>query len=111
MRDFLLFMAEQEGFGTRRLDSHVLLIRRRGVELVIRSLPPALWNHLHRLRQGHMKIKIVGAAGGEVTGSAYFVQTGARQSIATAGMFQGGKSQKRRIASGWGQSPKSMQFC
>jgi metallo-beta-lactamase family protein len=43
-----------------------------------------------------MKIKIVGAAGGEVTGSAYFVQT-ERGVLVDAGMFQGGKKSERRI--------------
>lgn len=38
-----------------------------------------------------MKITIVGAAGGEVTGSAYFVQTGQASVLVDCGMFQGGK--------------------
>ncbi len=38
-----------------------------------------------------MKIKIVGAAGGEVTGSAYFVQTKQANVLVDCGLFQGGK--------------------
>ncbi|HPA18117.1 MAG TPA: MBL fold metallo-hydrolase [Verrucomicrobiae bacterium] len=37
-----------------------------------------------------MKITILGAAGGEVTGSAYLVRTGAAQVLIDFGMFQGG---------------------
>ena len=49
-----------------------------------------------------MKIKIVGAAGGEVTGSAYFVQTEDARVLVDAGMFQGGKKSeaKNRLPSG-----------
>ena len=49
-----------------------------------------------------MKIKIVGAAGGEVTGSAYFVQTEGARVLVDAGMFQGGKKSelKNRLPSG-----------
>ena len=38
-----------------------------------------------------MKIKIVGAAGGEVTGSAYYVQTKQAGLLVDCGLFQGGK--------------------
>ena len=38
-----------------------------------------------------MKIKAVGAAGGEVTGSAYFVETKKARVLVDCGMFQGGK--------------------
>jgi metallo-beta-lactamase family protein len=38
-----------------------------------------------------MRIKVVGAAGGEVTGSAYFVETKAAKVLIDCGMFQGGK--------------------
>ncbi|MDZ7608572.1 MAG: MBL fold metallo-hydrolase [Cyclobacteriaceae bacterium] len=38
-----------------------------------------------------MKITILGAAGGEVTGSAYLVQTEKTAILIDAGMFQGGK--------------------
>jgi metallo-beta-lactamase family protein len=38
-----------------------------------------------------MKIKIVGASGGEVTGSAYMIQTGKARVLVDCGMFQGGK--------------------
>ena len=38
-----------------------------------------------------MKIKVVGAAGGEVTGSAYFVETKKARVLVDCGMFQGGK--------------------
>ena len=49
-----------------------------------------------------MKIKVVGAAGGEVTGSGYFVQTDRAQILIDAGMFQGGKGSeaKNRIPAG-----------
>jgi len=49
-----------------------------------------------------MKIKIVGAAGGEVTGSAYFVQTEQAKVLVDAGMFQGGKKSeaKNRLPAG-----------
>jgi len=49
-----------------------------------------------------MKIKVVGAAGGEVTGSAYFVQTEHAKVLIDAGMFQGGKRSeaKNRLPSG-----------
>src|ERR1043165_1329841 len=38
-----------------------------------------------------MKITIVGAAGGEVTGSAYYVQTKQSCVLVDCGLFQGGK--------------------
>jgi metallo-beta-lactamase family protein len=38
-----------------------------------------------------MKITILGAAGGEVTGSAYFVQTDQANILVDCGLFQGGK--------------------
>jgi metallo-beta-lactamase family protein len=38
-----------------------------------------------------MKITVVGAAGGEVTGSAYYVQTNQASILLDCGMFQGGK--------------------
>ncbi|HVM48211.1 MAG TPA: MBL fold metallo-hydrolase [Candidatus Acidoferrum sp.] len=38
-----------------------------------------------------MKITIIGAAGGEVTGSAYYVQTNGASVLVDCGMFQGGK--------------------
>ena len=43
-----------------------------------------------------MKIKIVGAAGGEVTGSAYFVQTEHAKVLVDAGMFQGGRKSEAK---------------
>jgi metallo-beta-lactamase family protein len=49
-----------------------------------------------------MKIKIVGAAGGEVTGSAYLVETAHARVLIDAGMFQGGKAteEKNRLPEG-----------
>jgi ribonuclease BN (tRNA processing enzyme) len=49
-----------------------------------------------------MKIKVVGAAGGEVTGSGYFVQTDRARILIDAGMFQGGEGSeaKNRIPAG-----------
>jgi metallo-beta-lactamase family protein len=38
-----------------------------------------------------VKIKVVGAAGGEVTGSAYFLETKKARVLVDCGMFQGGK--------------------
>jgi metallo-beta-lactamase family protein len=38
-----------------------------------------------------MKITVVGAAGGEVTGSAYYVQTNQASILVDCGLFQGGK--------------------
>jgi len=38
-----------------------------------------------------MKITMIGAAGGEVTGSAYMIQTGKARVLVDCGMFQGGK--------------------
>jgi metallo-beta-lactamase family protein len=59
-----------------------------------------------------LKIKIVGAAGGEVTGSAYFVQTERAKVLVHAGKFQVEKGQKRRIGFRQGSiSQNSMQFC
>jgi len=49
-----------------------------------------------------MKIKIVGAAGGEVTGSSYFIQTERAKVLVDAGMFQGGRKSeaKNRLPAG-----------
>ena len=38
-----------------------------------------------------MKINVIGAAGGEVTGSAYMVDTGQARVLVDCGLFQGGK--------------------
>lgn len=43
-----------------------------------------------------MRISIAGAAGGEVTGSAYFVQTRQARVLVDCGMFQGGPKADRR---------------
>ena len=43
-----------------------------------------------------MKIKIHGAAGGEVTGSAYLVQTDKANVLIDCGMFQGGKASEAK---------------
>ena len=49
-----------------------------------------------------MNVKVVGAAGGEVTGSAYFVQTNRAKVLVDAGMFQGGRKSeaKNRLPAG-----------
>jgi metallo-beta-lactamase family protein len=49
-----------------------------------------------------MKIKLVGASGGEVTGSAYVVRTQRATILVDAGMFQGGRQSeaKNRLPSG-----------
>ena len=38
-----------------------------------------------------MKIRVIGAAGGEVTGSAYLVETDQARLLVDCGLFQGGK--------------------
>ncbi|HXJ73455.1 MAG TPA: MBL fold metallo-hydrolase, partial [Candidatus Dormibacteraeota bacterium] len=38
-----------------------------------------------------MRIKVLGAAGGEVTGSAYSVQTNRANVLVDCGLFQGGR--------------------
>lgn len=43
-----------------------------------------------------MKIKVFGAAGGEVTGSAYLIQTEKSAVLVDAGMFQGGKQSEAK---------------
>ena len=43
-----------------------------------------------------MKIKVHGAAGGEVTGSAYLVETDKATVLIDAGMFQGGKTSEAK---------------
>lgn len=52
-----------------------------------------------------MKIKIHGAAGGEVTGSAYLVQTDKATVLVDAGMFQGGKSSEAKNKLPQGATP------
>ena len=55
-----------------------------------------------------MKIKIVGAAGGEVTGSAYIVHTEKANVLVDAGMFQGARSQKRKNRLPAGVDPRRL---
>lgn len=43
-----------------------------------------------------MNVKVLGAAGGEVTGSCYLIQTDEANVIIDAGMFQGGKSSEAK---------------
>ncbi|HZX74278.1 MAG TPA: MBL fold metallo-hydrolase [Cyclobacteriaceae bacterium] len=43
-----------------------------------------------------MKVKIFGAAGGEVTGSSYLIQTAKSNVMIDAGMFQGGRSSEAK---------------
>src|SRR5688572_5363330 len=49
-----------------------------------------------------MKIKLIGAAGGEVTGSGYVVRTNRAAILIDAGMFQGGRQTevKNRLPAG-----------
>lgn len=55
-----------------------------------------------------MKIKIVGAAGGEVTGSAYLVETANAKVMIDAGMFQGGKATEEKNKLPEGADPRSL---
>lgn len=55
-----------------------------------------------------MKIKIVGAAGGEVTGSAYLVETANAKVMIDAGMFQGGKATEEKNRLPEGADPQSL---
>jgi metallo-beta-lactamase family protein len=55
-----------------------------------------------------MKIKVVGAAGGEVTGSAYLVQTANAKVLIDAGMFQGGKSTEEKNRLPEGADPRTL---
>src|SRR5688572_27874701 len=43
-----------------------------------------------------MRIRVIGAAGGEVTGSAYLVETNGARVLVDAGLFQGGKSSEEK---------------
>lgn len=55
-----------------------------------------------------MRIKIVGAAGGEVTGSAYLVETDKAKIMIDAGMFQGGKATEEKNRLPEGADPRSL---
>jgi metallo-beta-lactamase family protein len=55
-----------------------------------------------------MKIKVVGAAGGEVTGSAYLIQTDNAKVMVDAGMFQGGKESEEKNKLPEGADPRSL---
>jgi metallo-beta-lactamase family protein len=55
-----------------------------------------------------MKIKVVGAAGGEVTGSAYLVEAPSATVMIDAGMFQGGKATEEKNRLPEGADPRSL---
>lgn len=55
-----------------------------------------------------MKIKIVGAAGGEVTGSSYLIETTNAKVMVDAGMFQGGKATEEKNRQPEGADPHSL---
>lgn len=55
-----------------------------------------------------MKIKVLGAAGGEVTGSAYLIQTAKSNVLVDAGMFQGGKSSEAKNKLPQGATPDKL---
>lgn len=55
-----------------------------------------------------MKIKVLGAAGGEVTGSAYLVQTDKAAILIDAGMFQGGKASEAKNKLPQGATPQKL---
>ena len=52
-----------------------------------------------------MKIKVLGAAGGEVTGSAYLVKTDKSSVLVDAGLFQGGKATEAKNKLPQGATP------
>jgi metallo-beta-lactamase family protein len=55
-----------------------------------------------------VKIKIVGAAGGEVTGSAYLIETANAKVMVDAGMFQGGKDTEEKNKLPEGADPRTL---
>lgn len=55
-----------------------------------------------------MKIKIVGAAGGEVTGSAYLIETANNRIMVDAGMFQGSKATEEKNKLPEGLDPSTL---
>nr|MCU0368020.1 MBL fold metallo-hydrolase [Cyclobacteriaceae bacterium] len=55
-----------------------------------------------------MKVKVFGAAGGEVTGSAYLVQTENANLLIDVGMFQGGKTSEAKNKLPQGVTPKNI---
>lgn len=55
-----------------------------------------------------MKIKVVGAAGGEVTGSAYYIETSKAKVMIDAGMFQGGKATEEKNRLPESADPRSL---
>lgn len=57
-----------------------------------------------------MKITVIGAAGGEVTGSAYMVQSGKTRVLVDCGMFQGGKKSESLNRHLRGRTPGSTPF-
>jgi len=52
-----------------------------------------------------MKIRVVGAAGGEVTGSAFFVQTKPANVLVDCGIFQGGRAAEAKNRGGAAPPP------
>lgn len=55
-----------------------------------------------------MKIKTVGASGGEVTGSAYLIETSQAKVMVDAGMFQGGKASEEKNKLPEGANPSML---
>lgn len=55
-----------------------------------------------------MKIKVLGAAGGEVTGSAYLIETAYAKVMVDAGMFQGSKESEEKNRLPEGADPRSL---
>ncbi|MNQ37172.1 Ribonuclease [compost metagenome] len=55
-----------------------------------------------------MKIKVLGAAGGEVTGSAYLIQTDKANVLVDAGLFQGGKESEAKNKLPEGATPNKI---
>lgn len=55
-----------------------------------------------------MKIKVLGAGGGEVTGSSYLIETAKAKVMVDAGMFQGGKAAEEKNRLPEGVDPRSL---
>ena len=57
-----------------------------------------------------MKIKLTGASGGEVTGSAYLIRTKKATILVDAGMFQGGRQSEAKNRLPQGAQPEDIEL-